>query len=118
MTDFIYMKTSLSENQKGIHKVPLFKRMIVGGSIAMLLIIVFLYGVDHPKPEWGKLWKLRPILVVSFAGAMGGLIFHIMDYYRSKGGWWKIIANIASLIAYIIGLWLGTVLGLDGTLWD
>jgi hypothetical protein len=41
-----------------------------------------------------------------------------MDHFRARGGWIKIVANIVSLLGFIIALWMGTVLGLDGTLWN
>jgi H+/Cl- antiporter ClcA len=96
----------------------LIKRMLIGAIIALVLISLFLYGVNNPKPEWGKFWMLRPLLIVPFAGAMGGLFYHLLEKFRNKGGWWKILAILASVIGYIIILWLGTILGLDGTLWD
>jgi hypothetical protein len=49
---------------------------------------------------------------------MGGLFYYIMGPLRYQGGWKKIIAVTISLIVYFIGLWMGTILGLDGTLWD
>lgn len=101
-----------------IHRAELGKRMLLGAGIALLLITIFLLGVDDPKPEWGKLWMLKPLIIVPFAGAMGGVVYHVLDYLRSQGKLPKALAYILSLIGYIIGLWLGTVLGLDGTLWD
>jgi hypothetical protein len=96
----------------------LIKRMLLGAGIALLLISIFLSGVHDPKPEWGKLWMLKPLIVVPLAGAMGGAFSYLMEPLRQQGGWKMILAIILSLIVYIIGLWLGTVLGLNGTLWD
>lgn len=42
----------------------------------------------------------------------------ILHKYYYEGGWKKILANIFSVIIFIIGLWLGSVLGLSGTYWD
>lgn len=94
------------------------KRMLVGAAVALAIISIFLYGVEHTKPEWGKLWMLRPLIVVPLAGAMGGLFYHMMDIIRVRGGWNTIAANLISFVVYVIGLWMGTVLGLAGTLWD
>lgn len=55
--------------------------MLVGAAIALVIISVFLYGVDNAKPEWGKLWILRPLIVVPLAGSMGGLFYHMMTSY-------------------------------------
>jgi len=94
------------------------KRMLVGATLALILIAVFLYGVKNADPAWGKLWFLRPLIVVPLAGAMGGLFYHLMEGLRQRGGWSTIAANIISLLVYLFILWIGTVLGLDGTLWD
>lgn len=92
--------------------------MLQGAGIALVLIVFFLLSVKNPDPHWPKLWMLKPLLVVPSAGAAGGLFFYFMDQLRHQGGWLKALANILSLLVYIIGLWLGSVLGLDGTLWN
>ncbi len=95
------------------------KRAFVGAAIAYVLITIFLLipGVAT-NPNWPKFWMIRPLLIVPLAGAMGGVFYHLMDILRKQEGWKKIVANVVSLLVYIIGLWLGTVLGLDGTLWN
>ncbi len=99
-----------------IHPVSLSKRMLLGAGIALILISIFLLPVKYPKPEWGKLWMIKPLIMVSLAGALGGVFYYFMDHLRYQGGWKKILAIILSLIGYIIALWLDTVLGLNGTI--
>jgi hypothetical protein len=99
------------------HSASLAKRMLFGACIALIPISVFLLGVGQPNPAWPKFWMVKPLLIVPLAGAMGAVFFHFMDHLRSRAGWGKIWANLLSLIVYIIVLWLGTVLGLNGTLW-
>jgi hypothetical protein len=101
-----------------IHPVSFVKRMLLGAGIALVLIILFLAPVHNPNPDWGKFWMVKPLIVVPLAGAMGGLFYFFMDRMRYHGGWKKVLANIVSLIAYIFVLWIGTVLGLNGTLWN
>ena len=101
-----------------VHPASLSKRMLQGAGIALVLITIFLLGVDESDPSWPRLWMMRPLIVVPLAGAMGGVFYYFMDHLRQEGGWKKLVANLLSLIGYIIVLWLGTVLGLDGTLWD
>jgi hypothetical protein len=92
------------------------KRMLIGAAIALVLILVFILPVE-PNPAWPRFWMIRPLIIVPLAGAMGGLFYHLMDYLRRWGTWQKVVANILSLLVYIVGFWLGTVLGLAGTLW-
>lgn len=101
-----------------IHAASLGKRMLQGAGIALILILLFLLGAGEPNPDWGKLWMVKPLLVVPLAGALGGGFYYFMDNLRYQGGWKKVLAILLSLIVYVIVLWLGTVLGLDGTWWD
>ncbi len=90
----------------------------MGAGIGLLLISFFLIGAGEPDPEWPTLWWIRPLLVVPAAGALGGLFFYNMDHLRSQGGWREVFAYVLSLIVFLVVLWLGTVLGLAGTMWD
>lgn len=100
-----------------IHPIALWKLMSLGAVIALALIIIFLIPTP-PNHSYPKYWMVRPLIIVPFAGAMGGLCFYILDFLRIQGGWKKIIANVLSFFICLVGLWLGFVLGLDGTLWD
>ncbi|WP_341840705.1 hypothetical protein [Chitinophaga caseinilytica] len=98
--------------------VALLKRMLVGAAIGLTLMIIFLSGVPDPEPEWGRYWTVRPLIVIAFAGAAGGAFFHLVDPLRFSGTWKKIAAFLLCLLVFVFCLWIGSVLGLDGTLWD
>lgn len=98
--------------------IPLGMRMFAGAGIGLLLISLFVFSVREPNPTWGKFWMIRPLIIVPFAGAMGGLCNFILIHFRHFIGINKIVAVILSLIVFLVGLWMGMVLGLDGTLWD
>lgn len=105
-----------SQNQP-MHSVSLVKPMLVGAGIALLVISFFVFGVDAPHPEWGKYWMVRPLIVTPLAGAIGGAFYAFMEYQSSRG-FNRTLAISLSIVVYIIGLWLGTVLGLAGTMWN
>lgn len=92
--------------------------VLVGAGFALILISLFLYGAGEPNPEWGKLWMIKPLVIVPLAGATGGAFFYFMSYLSSLGRLNKSVAIILSLFVYVVGLWLGTVLGLNGTYWN
>lgn len=94
------------------------KRMLVGAWIGLLLISLFLLSADEPDPAWGKGWMIRPLIIVPLAGAIGGLCNYFIIRFHSQFGINKIIAMILSVIVFIFGLWVGAVLGLDGTMWN
>jgi hypothetical protein len=103
---------------KPINTGLLAKRMLIGAGIALTLMAFFLSGVDHPNPAWPKYWMLRPLIVMLLAGATGGLCYYFIDHYFSQKGWSKIIAILLSAVIFFLGLFMGFVLGLDGTLWN
>jgi hypothetical protein len=91
---------------------------LIGGIIGLTAITIFLLGVKHADPSWPKYWQLRPLLIVPIATAGGGLFLYFMTTLFGNNGWSKIVAVIIGMIGFIISLWMGTVLGLDGTLWN
>lgn len=100
------------------NKGSLAVRMLIGAAIGLLLICFFLIKAGNPDPMWPKLWIIRPLIIVPLAGAMGGLCNYYIVNYHGMIGLNKTIAVILSGIIFIIGLWLGIVLGLDGTYWN
>lgn len=95
----------------------LTKRMLIGAGIALVFIGIFLFGATA-NPEWSRYWILRPLVIVPLAGAFGGAFYHFMGIPRSRGGLVKALSILFSFIGYAVIVWLGTVLGLDGTFWD
>ena len=98
----------------------LFNKMVVGGSFALILINIYLLKAGEPDPAWGwnDFWMIRPLLIVPITGAMGGAFFHLMEPVKRQGGWKRGLALVVSILVYIIGFWMGFVLGLHGTYWD
>ncbi len=101
-----------------INPRSLFKRMPLGAVIGLIIISSFLFSVDEPDPSWGRFWMIRPLIIVPLAGAFGILSFYLKDFIRPKNNLITVLVYLFSIVAFIIALWLGSVLGLDGTLWD
>lgn len=96
----------------------LVKRMLLGAGLGLALISFFLLNVDNPNPAWPEYWMIRPLIVVPSAVAGAGLCFHFLDKYRFENGWNKTFITVLGIVGHIIALWMGMVVGLDGTLWD
>lgn len=105
------------QNSPSLQRTSLAKRALIGAAIALVLITVFLLPIEG-KPEWGAFWKVRPMIVVPLAGAAGGICSFFIQNLFGAGGRRKLLVIILSVVVYIVGLWIGTILGLDGTLWD
>lgn len=95
----------------------IFVPILIGTGIAFMAISFFVFGVDNPNPEWGKNWRIRPLIITPLAGAAGGAFYAFMNYQISKG-FNRTFGIILSLIVFVIGLWMGIILGLDGTMWN
>lgn len=114
ITKHITMSEHNNPSTQKINTASLAKRMLIGAGIALVLITIFLWPVEG-KPEWGNFWKVRPMVVVPLAGAAGGACSYFLGYLFGQR---KVLVIVLSVVIFIIGLWMGTVLGLDGTLWD
>lgn len=101
-----------------IKTASLIKRMLLGFLIGLILITIFLLKAGDPNTEWGKLWMIKPMIIVPLAGTLGGAFNYFINQQNFQSGWVKTLAIILSLIVFIVGLFLGTVLGLDGTYWN
>lgn len=109
--------TNSQYSSKQSHPFSLSRRMLLGAGIGLFIISLFVFP-GEPNPEWGKLWMIRPLLVVPMAGSLAGLCNYYLVHYHKQIGIHKIIAVILSVLIYIISIWMGIVLGLDGTMWD
>ena len=107
----------MTQQNQSIISTSSVKSMVMGGAIALILIAFFVFTVDSPKPEWGKFWMVRPLIITPLAGVMGGLVYYYISHFSNEG-WKKALGMILGFMAFIIALWLGIVLGLDGTLWN
>ncbi|MBA9078656.1 potassium transporter KefB [Rufibacter quisquiliarum] len=92
--------------------------VLVGTVIAFLAISFFVFGVDAPHPEWGQFWQIRPLTLTPLAGAVGGACYSFLLHLSSRGTLNKTLALVLGVAIYLIGLFFGIVLGLDGTMWD
>jgi hypothetical protein len=100
------------------NQASLITRMAVGAGIGLLLISLYLLSADEPDPAWVKFWMIRPLIIVPLAGATGGLCNYFILRFQTLNGLSKALALIISLLVFVIGIWMGIVLGLDGTWWD
>ena len=96
----------------------IIERMLLGAGIGLLIISFFVFSVDEPNPEWGSFWKIRPLIITPLAGAFGIISFYFKDFIRPRNKLITIIVILFSIIAFLFALWIGIILGLNGTLWN
>ncbi len=101
-----------------VSRAALIKSLLFGAGIALLVIGAFVLSVNHPRPEWGELWMMRPLIITPLAGAAGSAFyFFVYHFFAYRGAIRKASGGILGLTGYIVALWLGVVLGLAGTFW-
>ena len=98
--------------------VSLKKRMMVGAGIGLLVISFFVIGAGKGSPAWNDYWRIKPLLLTPFIGAIVGLCYDATERLRQFNGWLGRLFVVLSFIGYFIGLWIGVVLGLAGTMWN
>ncbi|GAB4335913.1 MAG: hypothetical protein OHK0038_13880 [Flammeovirgaceae bacterium] len=94
------------------------KKMLIGAFIGFVIISLFVFSVKEPNPSWGNLWMIRPLIITPLFGAFGGLFFYVTSFFDTYVYWKKVAVFFLSFFAFLIFLWIGIILGLDGTLWN
>ena len=103
-------------NSINLKKTVLFGAL--GYLIALGIILSIILSVNQPKPEWGNYWYIKPLIVTPLIGGIGGLAFYFGTTIKSQNYGLLILRTILSIIVFLFFLWTGTILGLDGTLWN
>lgn len=90
-----------------------------GGWVAGLgLISLFVFGINDPAPEWGSYWQVRPLLLTPvIAGTGAGFAYLLFNRGGGSAGR-KLLFTVLAASSFLFCLWIGVILGLDGTLWD
>ncbi len=103
---------------RSLHLASLAKRILLGGGVGLVLIALFLATADGNDPAWGRYWWIRPLTIVPLAGAAAGAVNYLFDLLARQLGWSRVITGLFGFALLFIAIWLGSVLGLDGTYWD
>jgi len=96
----------------------LTKRMLLGGAIALAMVGFFVVTAGQGDPSWGPYWRVKPLLLTPFLGAVVGLFFDLSQPLRDIKGWLGKVFLVLSLLGFFIGLWMSMILGLAGTMWN
>ncbi len=111
-----------TDNKFGIALVSrtMLKRMLIGYAIGLLIILSFILRANPDAvAQWGDYWMIQPLVITPLAGAAGGFCFHFLDFnYGGNGGMAKLLSHILGVIIFVIGMWMGIILGLHGTMWN
>lgn len=112
------MTTTNNLLTRPLFTAALVKRMVIGAGITLAIIGFFVISAGEGNPAWGDYWRVKPLLLTPFIGAIVGLCYDITEPLRRLNGWAGRLFIILSVLGYVIGLWMGTVLGLAETMWN
>lgn len=93
-------------------------RLLVGAVIGLGIISLLIFSVNEPNPAWGSYWQVKPLIITPIVSGIGFLSFFLKEYLNPKSDTGKIVVFLLSTISFIVSLWIGTVLGLNGTMWN
>lgn len=92
--------------------------VVAGWAIGFILILALVLSVNEPKPEWSQYWWVRPVLLTPFISGLAGWLFYRIPRFFQQQQWSLALAYVFVVLLFIFMLWIGIVLGLDGTLWN
>lgn len=101
-----------------VQPVALAIRIFIGAATGLLLICFFVLPIEQPDPAWGDTWMIRPLIITPLAGALAGLCQYGILHLQPFIGINCTVAIILSVLVSLVGLWMGIIAGLDGTLWN
>lgn len=105
-------KSSLQKNNR-----TLIKTLLMSFAIGFFVITMMIFPIQNPKPEWGENWKIKPLIIVPLMSVIGSIPFYFTLIRKFKSSSNKFYSTIAAILLFLICLWLGIILGLNGTLW-
>ncbi len=103
---------------KQLSPLSVIARMAIGALLGFALISLFIFPIKDPDPAWGSYWRVRPLIITPLVAAFGFLSFYLKEYILPKTDAGKIVVFLISTVAFLVALWMGIILGLDGTLWN
>lgn len=104
--------------KNSINKKNIAILVSLGYALALAFIAFIILSVNEPKPEWGKYWFIRPLILTPIFGAIGGASNYMINIYSVENRIIKFLRILLSILVFIFFIWIGTILGLDGTLWN
>ncbi len=101
-----------------LNKPLLIKLLLLGSVTGLIVALVFIRSAGDVNPTWPTYWMIRPLIILPLAGATAGAFSYYLLQLTTRGGWRRVLAIALSLVICLVGLWMGIVLGFDGTLWN
>lgn len=63
------------------------KHLLIGTGITLLVVSFFVIAAGEGNPAWGDYWRIKPLLLSPFLGAITGLCYNVTAPLRRLQGW-------------------------------
>jgi ABC-type uncharacterized transport system permease subunit len=84
-----------------IERRPLRTRMLQGAGIIAFMCVFTVFGrASDSELTFGQ--RLMVIPLASLGGAVSGAMYFATDSLRARRGWRRTVANVLSLLAYVV----------------
>lgn len=110
---YYLMTESQEPNTQLQHAAPLLMRALKGAGFATILL-VFTYTLLEEPNTGSSRWVVVPLILVPFAGGLGGAVFYITDILWKQDGWRKTLTNTMSVLAYWFLILAAFMIGMNG----
>lgn len=94
------------------------KMAAAGWAAGLCLISLFVFGLNDPDPQWGSYWRIRPLLLTPLIAGTGAFLAYRIFSMGAGSPLRKVIFAVLAVCVFLVCLWIGTILGLSGTLWN
>jgi ABC-type transport system involved in cytochrome c biogenesis permease subunit len=94
------------------------KHLLIGAGTALLIVGFFVIAAGKGNPDWGDYWRIKPLLLSPILGGITSLCYNAAAPLRQIKGWPGKLFLGLSILGFMIGQWIGLVLGLAGTMWN
>ena len=94
-----------------VHRKSVIARMLEGAALIAFLSLFTMFN-RSARSEFAVSTRVIMFLLASLAGAVGGVAYYASDTWRARGGIFKTVANVSSILAYVaavlvfLGLWM------------
>lgn len=95
------------------HPANLAKHTFRGAALAFGLVSLWIVSILIAGATSIGASFLVPLGMATIGGSCGGVFYSFMDYLRYQAGWKKTMANVVSVMVYVVGVYLSLVLGLS-----
>ena len=103
---------------KNSYKRSFIKIVLLGFALGLFIASMLIHNVSFPKLSWGPNWYIKPMLVLSFVASIGSIPFYFANQYEASNHSKKILAYLGATLFLLFFIWIGIILGFDGTIWN